>query len=351
MSKFKKIQNFDPSGVGLKNDHFIGLPFEEAEAEVVLLPVPWDVTVSYADGTAGGPENMLEASSQLDLLDPFVPDAWKMGLYMRPASEEILKKSAQVRAVAKNYIDLLENGNKAEDHPGMQQALQQVNQACEAVVNWVRIQSKEIMEKGKIVGLVGGDHSTPLGYLQALGERYPAFSILQIDAHMDLRKAYEGFLYSHASVFYNALSIPTVKKLVQVGIRDYCEEEVQLVDQQEDRIKVFYDHQLKAAQFSGASFRQICDRILDDLGENVYISFDIDGLQPFLCPHTGTPVPGGLQFEEAVYLLQQLVDKGHRIIGFDLCEVAGKPHEWDGNVGARLLYKMANLAGRSNDKI
>lgn len=351
MSKSEKIQLFDPSGVGLKNDHFIGLPFEEAEAEVVLLPVPWDVTVSYADGTAEGPDNILEASSQLDLLDPFVPDAWKMGLYMRPPSPGIREKSKQFREKAKSYIELLEAGEEAEPHPSMQSTLDQVNQACEAMVNWVRRQSKEIMDTGKIVGLVGGDHSTPLGFLQALGERHPTFSILQIDAHMDLRKAYEGFRYSHASVFYNALSIPSVKKLVQVGIRDYCEEEVQLVDQQKDRIKVFYDHELKAAQFSGASFRQICDRILDDLGGNVYISFDIDGLQPFLCPHTGTPVPGGLQFEEAVYLLQQLVDKGHRIIGFDLCEVAGKPHEWDGNVGARLLYKMANLAGRSNEKI
>jgi agmatinase len=351
MSKLEKIQHFDPSGVGLKNDHFIGLPFEEEEAEVVLLPVPWDVTVSYADGTAGGPENILEASSQLDLLDPFVPDAWKMGLYMRPPSEEVRNMSLQVREDAKNYIDLLENGTKVEDHSGMQQTLRRINQACEEMVNWVRKQSKEIMENNKIVGLVGGDHSTPLGYLQALGERFPSFSILQIDAHMDLRKAYEGFLYSHASVFYNALSIPSVKKLVQVGIRDYCEEEIQLVEQQKERIQVFYDHGLKASRFSGQAFQEICDRILDGLGENVYISFDIDGLQPFLCPHTGTPVPGGLQFEEAVYLLERLVEKGHRIIGFDLCEVAGKPHEWDGNVGARLLYKMANLAGRSNDKI
>ncbi len=351
MSKSEKIKSFDPSGIGLKNDHFIGLPFDEEEAEVVLLPVPWDVTVSYADGTAGGPENILEASSQLDLYDPFVDNAWKMGLYMRSPSTDLIKKSHQAREEAKHCIDFLEKGEAVGDYPLMQEILDRINQACEEMVNWVRQTSLDLMNKGKFVGLVGGDHSTPLGYLQALGERYSTYSILQIDAHMDLRKAYEGFRYSHASIFYNALSIPSVEKLVQVGIRDYCEEEIQLIEKQKDRIEVYFDHQLKAAQFSGTSFQHICDEILDGLGENVYISFDIDGLQPFLCPHTGTPVPGGLQFEEAVYLLQQVVEKGHRIIGFDLCEVAGKPHEWDGNVGARLLYKMANLLGKSQSII
>lgn len=351
MSKSEKIRQFDPSGVGLKNDHFIGLPFEEDEAEVVLLPVPWDVTVSYADGTAGGPANILEASTQLDLLDPQVHDAWKMGLFMRPPALKMFKKSQQVREHAKHYIDFLEKGEKVEEYPLMQEILDSTNQACEEMVNWVRKESLELMRKGKIVGLVGGDHSTPLGYLQALGERYSTYSIVQIDAHMDLRKAYEGFRYSHASIFYNAMSIPSVEQLVQVGIRDYCEEEVQFVEQQRGRIKVVFDHDLKAARFEGKSYHQICDQILDGLGENVYISFDIDGLQPFLCPHTGTPVPGGLQFEEAVYLLNQIVEKGHQIIGFDLCEVADSPHEWDGNVGARLLYKMANLAGKSNQRI
>ena len=351
MSKSEKIRQFDPSGVGIKNDHFIGLPFSEEEAEVVLLPVPWDVTVSYVDGTAGGPENMLLASSQLDLMDTYIKDAWKMGIYMRPVSKDLLKKSKQIRKDAKIYIEALENGDKVEEFPLLQEILDRINRHCGEVVAWVKEQSSELISINKIVGLVGGDHSTPLGYLQALAERYSNFSILQIDAHMDLRESYEGFQYSHASIFHNALAIPSIQKLVQVGIRDYCEEEIQYVDQQAGRVQVFFDHDIKARQFQGETFHHICHQILDGLGENVYISFDIDGLQPFLCPHTGTPVPGGLLLEEATYLLQQLVEKGHRIIGFDLCEIAGAPHEWDGNVGARLLYKMANLAGRSQGRI
>ncbi len=351
MSKQEKIDQFNPSGVGLKNDQFIGLPFTEEEAEVILLPLPWDLTVSYLAGTAQGPENILQASSQLDLYDPFVKDAWKMGIFMKPIPEKIYKYCQKLRPLAKSYIDFLENGGDAHQHPEMEEKRAQINQACADLKEMVRGTCLELLGKNKIIGLVGGDHSTPLGLLEALSKYHESFSILQIDAHMDLRKAYEGFTYSHASIFYNALSIESIKPLVQVGIRDYCEEEIEVVEHEADRVQVFYDHELKSRQFQGQPFHEICADILDHLSEKVYISFDIDGLQPYLCPHTGTPVPGGLAFEEAVYLLQQLVEKGHTIIGFDLCEVGPPPYEWDGNVGARLLYKMANLAGKSQGRV
>ncbi|NRA49325.1 MAG: arginase family protein, partial [Phaeodactylibacter sp.] len=99
-SKAEKIKNFDPNGVGLQNGHFIGLPFNESEASIVLFPVPWDVTVSYGAGTATGPSNILEASPQLDLLDPDVPDAWKAGLYMRTPDPSWLERSQQIRPIA-----------------------------------------------------------------------------------------------------------------------------------------------------------------------------------------------------------------------------------------------------------
>ncbi len=351
MSKQKKIDKFNPSGVGLKNDQFIGLPFTKEEAEVVLLPVPWDVTVSYAAGTAKGPENILQASSQLDLYDPYIKDAWKMGIFMKPVPEEIYKYCLQLRPISEAYIDFLENGGDVRQHPEMEEKREVINQACADLKELVKGMCLELLGKNKIIGLVGGDHSTPLGFIEALSKYHEAFSILQIDAHMDLRKAYEGFTYSHASIFYNALAMNSVKKLVQVGIRDYCEEEIEVVKQENGRVRVFFEHEMKEKQFRGEPFHKICTHILDHLGERVYISFDIDGLQPHLCPHTGTPVPGGLAFEEAIYLLQQLVEKGHTIIGFDLCEVGPPPHEWDGNVGARLLYKMANLAGKSQGRI
>jgi agmatinase len=351
MSKNEKIKNFDPNGVGLNNGHFIGLPFEEEEANIIFLPIPWDVTVSYAEGTASGAENILQASGQLDLFDPYVQDAWKAGIYMRPSDETWSNKSSELREKAKQYIDWLENGSDDQFLAEMMHIKEAINQASIALNQWVKTQTTNLLEAGKLVGLVGGEHSTPLGYLEALAEKYHSFGILQIDAHMDLRKAYEGFTHSHASIFYNALSISNIEKLVQVGIRDYCEEEVAFAKSQGERVSIFYDHEIKEMQFKQVAYDQICNDVVESLPDKVYISFDIDGLRPNLCPHTGTPVPGGLDFAEAIYLIKKVVDSGRTIIGFDLSEVAGIGHEWDGNVGARILYRMANLAAKSQNLV
>ncbi len=346
MTKQEKINNFDPNGVGLDNGHFIGLPFSEEDAKVVLLPVPWDVTVSYNDGTAAAAENILEASAQLDLYDADVKDAWKMGLYMKPSDQTWKQRSALLRPKAAAYIEWLEGGSPAAQKESMLETLAQINQACGDLKNWVSKETNALIRAGKLVGLVGGDHSTPLGYLETLASHYPAFGILQIDAHMDLRDAYEGFTYSHASIFYNALKLPAVQSLVQIGIRDYCEAEVALAAE-DDRVSVFYDAAIRADMYRGKTFDQICDEMIVKLPDHVYISFDIDGLAPTFCPNTGTPVPGGFDYQEIMYLLKKLVESGRKIIGFDLCEVAGLGNEWEGNVAARILYKMANLAGKN----
>lgn len=348
MSRKSKIESFDPSGVGVKNGHFIGLPFEEEEAQIVLLPVGWDVTVSYMDGTATGPQNILDASTQLDLFDPDLHDAWKVGIYMRHLDLFITNRNEELRPLAEKYIDFLEDGGKVKDSLEIAARLEEINNACHMVKVWVYEQTNSILKNGKCVGLVGGDHSTPLGFIEALGEFHPeGFGILQIDAHQDLRKAYEGFTYSHASIFYNALQLDAVGKLVQVGIRDTCEEEILFTRQNKDRISVWSNAEINNRKYRGDSYQRICDAIVSDLPQKVYVSFDIDGLLPYLCPNTGTPVPGGLEFDEAIYLLKSVVDSGREIIGFDLCEVAGSGNEWDGNVGARILYKLCNLMAKS----
>lgn len=351
MTKKEKINAFDPSGVGLKNGSFIGLPFDEDDASVVLLPVPWDVTVSYNDGTSTAARNILEASSQLDLYDADVKEAWKMGIYMRPLNEAILKRNQELRTRAKSYIHFLEQGGDVSKLKNMQRNLDKINEGCLTLKNWVYEETRDLLKKGKIVGLVGGDHSTPLGYLEALAEHYDDFGVLQIDAHLDLRKAYEGFTYSHASIFYNALEINSISKFVQVGIRDYCQAELDVIESNGKRNKIFFDHKIKHALYDGATFKEICKKIIKQLPEQVYISFDIDGLQPSLCPNTGTPVPGGLELEQVFFLFLQVLESGRKIIGFDLVEVAGEGHEWEGNVGARILYKLANLAGKSKKMI
>ncbi|EGJ29907.1 MULTISPECIES: arginase family protein [Moorena] len=135
-----------------------------------------------------------------------------------------------------------------------------------------------------------------------------------------------------------------ISRLVQVGIRDVCEAEMAMVNS-DSRVVMFDDWQLTANAYEGFTWTAQCHKIISNLPDQVYISFDIDGLNPSYCPHTGTPVPGGLEFNEAIYLLRSLVQTGKTIIGFDLCEVAPGDvgDKWDGNVGARVLYKLACL--------
>src|SRR5690606_38516099 len=169
-----------------------------------------------------------------------------------------------------------------------------------------------------------------------------------LDAHMDLRIAYEGFIYSHASIMYNALQLPQVKKIVQVGIRDFSEQEVDIIKQSNNRVKVYTDRDLKAETFEGVRWKQQCDAIIAQLPQTVSIRFDIDGMYPWYCPNTGTPVPGGFSFEQAAYLFSRLADSGKEIIGFDLVEVApGENDDWDGNVGARMLFHLCGVLAKS----
>ncbi len=167
---------------------------------------------------------------------------------------------------------------------------------------------------------------------------------MQIDAHCDLREAYEGFVYSHASIMYNALKeIPELQKLVQIGIRDYSEGEWEFIQKNNDRIKTYFDRDIKIRQYEGETFKQITDEIIEQLPDKVYISFDIDGLDPKLAPNTGTPVQGGFETEQVFYIFNKLRKSGKQIIGFDLNEVSTSENCWDANVGARILFKMCNL--------
>lgn len=347
MNKQEKIAAFDPNGMAAGNQLF-GLPFTEAESDIVILPVSWEVTVSYKAGTAKAPAAILKASRQVDLFDADAPHAWKRGIFMKKVNKQIAKWGKELRSKAVNYLSYLEEGQNAEDDKDLNRMLQQINTGGIGMKDWVQEQMREIIHKGKMPGLLGGDHSTPLGFMEALAEIYPAYGILQIDAHCDLRNAYEGFVYSHASIMFNALKIAAVKKLVQVGIRDFCQEEMEVIHASNGRVKTFFDADLKRAMFEGETWKTLCDKIVSTLPQLVYISFDIDGLDPKLCPHTGTPVAGGLEFEQAVYLIQKVARSGRRIIGFDLNEVTPGDTEWDANVGARMLYKLCNLMGLSN---
>ncbi len=343
------LSNFDPNSVGNPDNNIFGLPFTEDDARLVILPVPWEVTVSYNAGTARAPDHIFKSSLQVDLFDPDIKDAWKEGFFMRTPDQKVLTKSDYLRKEAELYINYISRGERLEDNKFMTKSLREINEGSVFLNDWVYQRTTELFNKGKLVALLGGDHSTPLGFFKAVADKFGNFGILQIDAHCDLRKAYEGFTYSHASIMYNALEeIPAVQKMVQVGIRDYCEEEIDYIRNSNGRVKTFFDADIKERQFEGETWKNIVDEIIDGLPEQVYLSFDIDGLDPKLCPHTGTPVQGGLQTEQVFYLLKQLKKSGKKLIAFDLNEVGVSHDEWDENVGARVLYKLCNYLIENN---
>ncbi|GIL21671.1 MAG: agmatinase [Bacteroidota bacterium] len=327
---------FDHNGPGIKGNLF-GLP-ENFDAQLVIIPVPWEVTVTYREGTASAPAAILQASNQIDLYHHFIKEAWKILVAMLPIPERLLAENATLRSLARTHIQALETGTDSESGKIV---VSKINEACENLNIYIKSQAQNFLRAGKVVAVLGGDHSTPLGLLRALAEKYERFGILQIDAHADLRKSYEGFTYSHGSIMYNALKLPAVSCIVQVAIRDYCQEEVQMMQRAVGRVKTFFDPDLKAQLAEGSNWKLICDKIISELPPLVYISFDVDGLKPNLCPNTGTPVPGGLEYEQVIYLIQQLVKSERKIIGFDLCETGAQ--EWDASVSARILWELSQF--------
>jgi agmatinase len=333
--------DYNPSGVGQANGNLFGLPFDYDSASLIVFGVPWEVTVSYGAGTANGPQQILDASPQLDLFDFDHPDGWKQGIFMAEISPDLLAKNKYYRQQSAKIIQRLEQGKLLTNTPDLTPLLTEINQACQQVNQWLFENCQQAISQGKRVAVIGGDHSSPLGYFQALASKYPDFGILHIDAHADLRDAYEGFEFSHASIMFNAMKIPQISKLVQVGLRDICQDEVDIINQSNQRIIAYYNPLIQQKLYGGTTWIDMCREIISHLPEYVHISFDIDGLDPKLCPNTGTPVPGGLELEQSFCLFRELVNSGRKIIGFDLCEVGDA--EWDGNVGARIILKLANL--------
>ncbi len=332
--------SFDPSAPATPGSGLFGLPHTPEEAAIVCLPVAWEATTSYSGGTAGGPAAIHEASWQVDLFDHLVERPYAAGIALLPEDPRFAAWNEEARPLATEIIAV---GGDIDGNETLWKALTRVNVLSEEVNALVESEVAAILDAGRIPALIGGDHSTPYGAIRAAAMRHQGLGLLQIDAHMDLREAYEGFTWSHASITRNVVDrIPEVARVVQVGIRDYCEEEADRILAEPDRIRVFYDADSARRTFQGGSWDQIVQEAVEALPAEVWITFDIDGLDPKLCPHTGTPVPGGLEFQEAVHLIAAVARSGRRIVGFDVNEVSPSPdgNEWDANVGARILYQL-----------
>ena len=343
------LHGVDPARASTADHNVFGLHFREAESSLVLVPVGWDATTSYRRGTALGPEAIHKASAQLDLHDrelgPYgVPAPWRHGIHLAAPHHDIASWNETASGLA---APIIEHGGDVDAEPELRRDLAHVNMLSAKLNQAVYDETRHRLDRDQIVGVVGGEHSVSFGAIRAHAERFPGLGILHVDAHADLRFAFEGFTHSHASILRNVLdSIPGVTQVVQVGIRDFCEEELQLIEK-DPRLITFFDADLQARRFAGETWRALVDEIVSKLPAKVYVTFDIDGLDPALCPATGTPVPGGLAFAEAQYLLLALVRAHKHVVGFDLTEVAPPPSghdEFDGNVGARILYRLCGVA-------
>lgn len=333
-------KEFDPNAPA-KPGTLFGLESNIKNSKIIMIPVPWEVTTSYGGGTAKGPESILKASAQVDLYDADTLDPYLAGLHMLPMNKNIVALNKKYRAMA---LAGIKKGGFSDSKMD-QKKLKQINEASDQVNEWVYQETKKFLKQDKIVSVVGGDHSVPFGAIRAISEKYPNVGILHFDAHSDTRIAYEGFTHSHASIFYNVLKkIPKVSKLVQVGIRDFCEQEVEVINKEGDRVQVFLDQEIFKAKSAGRTMQDISKMIVQKLPSEIYISFDIDALDPKLCPGTGTPVPGGLEYNDVLQIFREIVASGRKVVGFDLNETSNAiGGEWNANVSARLLYKLSSL--------
>jgi agmatinase len=345
---YPAAMTFNPDAAAAPGSGVFGLPTAWEEAGIVLIPVPFDATTSYRPGTRNGPAAIRAASAQVDLLDPLMGPVYERGIHMEAEEPRIHTLCENARRAAEPIIAA--GGVDPADVSAEERALlAQVNAASEAVGEFVYGRTKAILAAGKFPGVVGGEHSVPFGAIKACAEHAGALGILHIDAHLDFRQAFEGFEWSHASIMHNVLTkITGIETLVSVGIRDFGAGELEMARRESKRVAVWYDHEMGRALLDGERYIAMVRAMIDRLPEKVYVSFDIDGLDPSMCPHTGTPVPGGLTYHQVAILLAELQTSGRKVVGFDLVEVAPGPEtepEWDANVGARVLYKLCGLAG------
>lgn len=340
-------KSFDPNAAAAPDSGIFGLSCEPKDAAVHVLPVPFDATASYRKGAWQGPGAILRASKQVELFDLATGRPYEAGIAMLAADGRVLACNREASKLADRVIAA---GGAVAGKRALERALARVNALGAEVNELVHRAARRVLASGKLLALVGGDHSTPFGAIRAALELHPKLGVLHFDAHADLRVAYEGFEWSHASIMENVTRRLPLARLVQVGIRDFCEDELERIRASKGRIVTLFDRDWQAAKLAGRDLRPLVRVHLARLPLEVYVSFDVDALDPTLCPNTGTPVPGGLSWAEAMLWLDELARAGKRVVAVDLNEVNpgpcddGQADGFDAMVGARLLYRLIATA-------
>jgi len=278
--------------------NFGGLEGEFAaldKARVAVLPVPYDFTTTYQGGTRQGPRAILNASQNMELWDEEIGAIYRHGLHTLPEMEP------------------------TAEGPGA------MVDRVERAVSW-------ILDQDRLPAILGGEHSITAGAVRAAARRFPHVSVLQIDAHADMRDRYLGSAHSHACVMRR---VREVVPAASVGVRSLSEEEAEYLERHP--LPIWSVRQFRALEGRW-------DPILDTLSDQVFVTFDLDGLDPSSLPATGTPEPGGLDWYEAVDLLRAVSERA-RIVGFDVVELAPLPGQVASDfLAARLVYRLVGLA-------
>lgn len=315
-------------------------------ADLILIPAPWSATVSYGKGTEKGPEIIRKASHYLDFFKLSLKCSYNEKIHFEENDPIIESLNSQVL-----------NWHKESAGEKSPIFYKNINHAGQSLLDWIYEKSAKADSQDKIPALIGGEHSVSEGILSFIGDKYKGdYGILHLDAHADLRAAYQGFKHSHASVMYNVLNLKQApKKLIQVGVRDFCEEEYKLI-KQEKGIRCYFDEEIFTRICKGENWAFICKEIISQLPQRVYVSLDVDALSWSYAPGTGTPVPGGLSFNQVLYLLEEIKRQKKKLISFDVVETSAGGEglifsNWNGNVSARLIYYLSGLALHSYSKL
>ena len=284
--------------------NYAGISDEFAQLEkskIILIPVPYDGTSTWGKGADKGPEAFLEASENMELYDIETDsEVYKQGIHLTEPITE--------------------------------------NSSPEAMVNEVHNITKDFIKRNKFVTLFGGEHSISIGSIRAFNECFDNLTVLQIDAHADLRESYEGTKYNHACAVYEASQ---TTNLVQVGIRSMDVIEKTVMDEE----KTFFAHDMVADEYWS-------DKVIEAMTENVFITLDLDAFDPSIMPSTGTPEPGGLLWYETLEFLKQVFEDKN-VVGFDIVELCPNKNDKSSDfLAAKLYYKMLSykFAGQDIDQ-
>ena len=321
-----------------------GYYFEEktspADADLVIVSAPWSVTSDYGHGATYTPDAVIDASAYSNLYD--VESGFSAE--GRVATAEIDYNIQEYSEHLGRDAERIANRSFDGATPGVEYATRKVKHINEGFAEMhksIYKQTKHWVSQGKTVAVIGGDHSVSLGAVKAMAECYNDLGVLFIDAHADYAQEGETFAYSHRTIARNIVEeIPSVSRLVEVGVRDIDKAELDLL-LANDKVELFLAERVAAKRFEGESWGNLCREMVEKLPQKVYVSLDIDALKIEFCTHTNSPVPGGMTFDEVVYLVNCVVKSGREIVGFDITEVVSNiDDKMDAIVAVRLLTKM-----------